>query len=82
MMLGLLLITSQLTCFSQVSIHEEQDTQQRVDPTVGIFQIIRDAAILRQRPLQPPTRLQFSILYPVCNRNRLIFFSVVASLQS
>lgn len=33
--------------FFQVSIHEEQETQQRVDPTVGIFQIIRDAAILR-----------------------------------
>jgi hypothetical protein len=79
-MVGLLLITSQFTCFFQVSIHEEQDTQQRVDPTVGIFQIIRDAAILRQRPLQPPTGLQISILYPVCNL--LIFFAVVASLQS
>jgi hypothetical protein len=28
-------------------VNEEQETQQRVDPTVGIFQIIRDAAILR-----------------------------------
>jgi hypothetical protein len=36
--------------FFQVSIHEEQETQQRVDPTVGIFQIIRDAAILRSFP--------------------------------
>ncbi len=49
------------TYFSfQVSVNEEQETQQRVDPTVGIFQIIRDAAILRffaQRNFERPPLL-------------------------
>ena len=55
----------------QVSIHEEQDTQQRVDPTVGIFQIIRDAAILRS-PFIPQLKY----------RQPVTFRSVAASRPS